>query len=136
MNKGRKSFETTLMQAEQALADARDIRDLGSNPKYVLRRAYYSMMYGMLSLFDKDNLELDSSDHAEAISLFNEKYVLTGQVDSNHYKLLNDVYHINENSDQMEKIDSYLIGPKLADNSILGATHFLKLVKSRLSITH
>ena len=136
MNSEEETYNTKLMQAEQTLSDARDIRDLGSKPKYVLRRAYYSMMYGLLSLFDKDDIEIDSSDHAEVISLFNERYVMTGESDSNHYKLIRDIYEINENSDQVEKIDSYLIGPNLAESSISGAAHFLEFVRSRLSTIH
>lgn len=136
MNSEQETYNTKLMQAEQTLSDARDIRDLGSKPKYVLRRAYYSMMYGLLSLFDKDDIEIDSSNHAEVISLFHERYVMTGESDSNHYKLIRDIYEINENSDQVEKIDSYLIGPNLAENSISGAAHFLDFVRSRLSTIH
>jgi uncharacterized protein (UPF0332 family) len=136
MNSEQETYNTKLMQAEQTLSDARDIRDLGSKPKYVLRRAYYSMMYGLLSLFDKDDIEIDSSDHAEVISLFNERYIMTGESDSNHYKLIRDIYEINENSDQVEKIDSYLIGPSLAESTISGAAHFLEFVRSRLSTIH
>ena len=136
MNSKQETYNTRLMQAEQTLSDARDIYDLGSKPKYVLRRAYYSMMYGLLSLLDKDDIEIDSSDHADVISLFNERYVVTGEADSNHYKLIRDIYEINENSDQAEKIDSYLIGPNLAESSISGAAHFLDFVRSRLATIH
>ena len=136
MNSKQETYNTRLMQAEQTLSDARDIYDLGSKPKYVLRRAYYSMMYGLLSLLDKDDIEIDSSDHADVISLFNERYVMTGEADSNHYKLIRDIYEINENSDQVEKIDSYLIGPNLAESSISGAAHFLDFVRSRLATIH
>jgi uncharacterized protein (UPF0332 family) len=136
MNNEQELYNTRLLQAEQTLSDARDIRDLGSKPKYILRRAYYSMIYGLLSLFDKDDIEIDSSDHADIISLFNERYIMTGESDSNHYKLIRDIYEINENSDQVEKIDSYLIGPSLAESTISGAAHFLEFVRSRLSTIH
>ena len=136
MNSKEETYNTRLMQAEQTLSDARDIRDSGSKPKYVLRRAYYSMMYGLLSLFDKDDIEIDSSDHAYIISLFNERYVMTGKADSNHYKLIRDIYQINENSDKVDNIDSYLIGPSLAESTISGASHFLDFVRSRLSTIH
>ena len=136
MNSKLGIYDSRLMQAEQTLSDARDIRDSGSKPKYVLRRAYYSMMYGLLSLFDKDDIEIDSSDHAHIISLFNERYVMTGKADSNHYKLIRDIYQINENSDKVDNIDSYLIGPKLAESTISGAAHFLDFVRSRLVTIH
>jgi len=136
MNSKEEIYNTRLMQAEQTLADARDIRDLGSKPKYVLRRAYYSMMYGLLSLFDKDDIEIDSSDHAHVISLFKEIYVMNGEADLNHYKLINDIFQINNNSDKMDKFDSYIIGPNLAENCISGAAHFLDYVKSRLATVH
>lgn len=136
MNSKQEIYDTRLMQAEQTLSDARDIRDLGSKPKYILRRAYYSMMYSLLSLFDKDDIEIDSSDHADVISLFNEIYIMTGKADPDHYKLIRDIYEINENSDQVEKIDSYLIGPNLAESSISAAAHFLDFVRSRLTTIH
>lgn len=136
MNEEPEIYRTRLMQAEQTLTDARDIRDLGSSPKYILRRAYYSMIYGLLTLFEKDGIRPDSSDHACIISLFHEVYVINGNADPLLYRFLKSIYEINENSDLAEEIGSNIINDNLVNKTIDGATHFLDFVKSRMVTIH
>ncbi len=123
-------FDDRFNQAEQTLLDAEEMLGLGSHSKYVLRRTYYSMIYGVLSLFAKDNVELDTSDHAGVISAFKRDYVHTGKVDMRYYKLLNDIFEIREAS---YGDGSLLISPDIAATSIAAASNFLRFVKSSSS---
>lgn len=123
-------FDDRFNQAEQTLLDAEEMLGLGSHSKYVLRRAYYSMIYGVLSLFAKDDVEFDTSDHAGVISAFKREYIHTGKVDMRYYKLLNDIFEIREASYS----DGYLlISHDVAATSIAAANNFLSFVRSSSS---
>ena len=127
---------TMLTQAEKTLLDAKEIMNRGGKPKFVVKRTYYSMIYGVLSLLANDGIELESSDHSNLIALFREKYIVQGKTDLQLYELLQNVFYISERSDAIENVDSYLLGPNLAGSILSGGAHFLDFVRSNLETHH
>lgn len=126
---------TSLMQAEKALLDAKKIVEEGESSKNALRRVYHSMMLGVVALFERDNIKMESSDHPYLVELFRE-YAMSGKAELNHYKLLQSVFRINENSQNIKEFDLYVDGTSLANTLVLGAEHFFDYVQSKHATIH
>ena len=126
-------FLDRLQQAEQTLQDAVDMQARGSRPKHVLRRTYYAMMYGIISLFERDHVTFDTWEHGGVISLFEREYVSTGKVNKKYYQILHNMFIIREES--YNKTAQFFT-PDAAIASIDATKHFLSFVRSSFSTLH
>jgi uncharacterized protein (UPF0332 family) len=80
-----------LKQAEETLADAEKMLQENISTRSIINRTYYSMFYGLLALFLKNDIELKTSKHAGVISIFDKEFVHTGKVDKTYSKILHKI---------------------------------------------
>ena len=93
-----------LREAEETLADARTILDVGGSTRTVINRSYYAMFYGVLALFIQEGTDIRTSKHADVIGLFDREFVHTGKFPVEYSRMLHRLFDARQESDYKEFI--------------------------------
>jgi uncharacterized protein (UPF0332 family) len=93
-----------LREAEETLADARTILDVGGSTRTVINRSYYAMFYGVLALFIQEGTDIRTSKHAGVIGLFDREFVHTGKFPVEYSRMLHRLFDARQESDYKEFI--------------------------------
>jgi uncharacterized protein (UPF0332 family) len=93
-----------LREAEETLADARTILDVGGSTRTVINRSYYAMFYGVLALFIQEGTDIRTSKHAGVIGLFDREFVHTGKFPVENPRRLHRLFDARQESDYKEFI--------------------------------
>lgn len=98
-------FTYRLKQAEETLFDAKKMIEDNLSPRSIINRAYYSMFYGVLSLFLRTDINLKTSKHVGVISIFDKEFVHTGKIDKHYSKILHKIFEARQEGDYKELVE-------------------------------
>jgi uncharacterized protein (UPF0332 family) len=68
-------FKYRLKQADETLSDVEKMLQENLSPRSIINRSYYSMFYAILALFLKTDINLKTSKHSGVISIFDKEFV-------------------------------------------------------------
>ena len=119
-------FQYRLQEAEQTLADAEQMLTGGVSPRSVVNRAYYAVFYFMLALFQKDDINPQTSKHSGVIGAFDRDYVRSGKVERKMGKIVHSLFDARQESDYKEMAEITLAD---AEEAVLSAREFAAAVK-------
>lgn len=89
--------ETELEAARAALEDARVLDSGGGSDAAIVYRLYYACFHAArAALYDRDER---TGSHAGVLSRFGELFVLNGELDREHGRVLNRLYQHREEAD-------------------------------------
>ncbi len=98
-------YQYRLQQAEETLADARQMYEAALSPRSVINRAYYAAFYMILALFQQHNLNPKTSKHSGVIGLFDQHWIMTGKLDRRMGKHIHSLFDSRQEGDYRELID-------------------------------
>lgn len=116
-----------LREAEETLDDAVKMLEAKISPRSVVNRAYYSMFYGVLGLFNRFNTEHRTSRHSTVIAIFDREFVRTGIIDPRYSRMLHRLFDARQIADYKD-----LIEPSEEDavNAVEQAREFLITIRN------
>ena len=109
-----------LAQAQETLADARNMVEGRFSPRSIINRAYYAAFYAVLALFLAEDVELKSSRHAGVISIFDREFVHRGLIEKEFSKTLHKLFEQRQEADYKE----------LSEPSAEDAARFVRLAQN------
>jgi uncharacterized protein (UPF0332 family) len=122
-------FRYRLQEAEDTLADAEQMLSGGVSPRSIVNRAYYSVFYFTLALFQKDGINARTSKHSGVIGVFDKEYVLTGRVERKVGKIVHSLFDARQESDYKEMAEVTVAD---AQEAMADAREFAEAVKKLL----
>ena len=78
---------------------------LGLSPRSIVNRAYYSVFYFILALFQKHGLNVRTSKHSGVIGAFDREYVLPGRVERRLGKIVHTLFDARQEFDYKEFVE-------------------------------
>jgi uncharacterized protein (UPF0332 family) len=115
-----------IKQAEETLSDAKKMLEDKLSPRSIINRAYYSMFYGVLALFLKGDIKIETSKHSGIISVFDSEFVHTGKIGKHYSKLLHKIFEARQEGDYKELVE---FSNEDADKFVKLAEEFLEGIK-------
>lgn len=76
-----------------------------TSPRSVVNRAYYSMFYGVLGLFNRFETEHRTSRHSTVIAIFDREFVRTEIIDPRYSRMLHRLFDARQIADYKELIE-------------------------------
>ena len=92
-------------EAEETLDDAVKMLEAKTSPRSVVNRAYYSMFYGVLGLFNRFETEHRTSRHSTVIAIFDREFVRTGIIDPRYSRMLHRLFDARQIADYKDLIE-------------------------------
>lgn len=92
-------FTYRLKLAEETLLDAKNMLQNNLSSRSIVNRIYYSMFYAILAIFLKSDINIKTSKHSGAISLFDKEFVHTGKIDKLYSKNLHKLFNARIDGD-------------------------------------
>jgi uncharacterized protein (UPF0332 family) len=94
-----------LREADETLDDAVKMLEAKTSPRSVVNRAYYSMFYGVLGLFNRFETEHRTSRHSTVIAIFDREFVRTGIIDPRYSRMLHRLFDARQIADYKDLIE-------------------------------
>jgi uncharacterized protein (UPF0332 family) len=85
------------------------------------------MFYAILALYINEGLNLKTSKHSGAISIFDKEFVHSGKIDKNFSKVLHRIFILRQEGDYKELVK---ISRDDAARSVADAKAFLSAIKN------
>jgi len=116
-------FRYRLEQAEETLADARNMLEHGVTPRSVVNRAYYAMFYMTLALFLRYRIQIATSKHSGVIGIFDREFILKGKVDKRYSGMLHGLF---DDRQEFDYKDFSAVTESYAREAVAEATQFVE----------
>jgi len=116
-----------LVQADEALLDARKLIACEGTPRSIVNRSYYAMLYAVIALLL--DLDASTSKHSGAISAFDQHFVRPGLLPKHLSKSLHRVFESRQQSDYQEM---FVVSPEDAQEAVSKADEFVAAVRGYL----
>lgn len=120
-------FMYRLTEAEETLADARNMLVNGVSARSIVNRAYYAMFYSVIALLIARNVEHKTSKHSGIISIFDKEIVHTGMLGREFSRILHRTFDSRQESDYKEFV---AFTSEDAAESVRMADEFLSGIKT------
>lgn len=119
-----------IKQAEETLRDAEAMAKGGLSPRSIVNRAYYAMFYAVLALFLKANVTTKTSKHSGIISMFDQVFILSGEMDKQFSKSLHKMFNARQVADYKELVE---VSSDEADDALEAARKFVEEIRRVIS---
>jgi len=123
-------FSYRMQQAEETLLDAETMLRNNLSPRSIINRAYYAIFYTVLALFIEKDINLKTSKHTGAISIFDREFVHTGIIGKQYSKILHRMFDIRQEGDYKELAEISL------DDAIRSVEDAQRFVRNIKKVTH
>lgn len=90
-----------------------------------VNRSYYAIFHALRALLAYDSY--DSKRHSSIIGFFNKKYIATGKIDQEYYKVIANAFDIRTKSDYQ---DFYIVSQIEAEEQLSNAEKFIEMVEA------